>query len=75
MLAERTGSRRWLSLLGVGLCLGGGLGTPLWQTAQSGPNRLWVLVLMSGAALAVELAFRLTTGRTLHIPQHPDSPA
>lgn len=62
MLAERTGSRRWLSLLGVGLCLGA-LGTLLWQTAQTGPHRLWVLVLMTGTAVTVELVFRLTTRR------------
>ncbi len=66
VLAGRTGSRRGLSLLGVGLCLGA-LGTLLWQTAQGSPARLWVLALMAGTALAAELAFRLTTHRTLHL--------
>jgi amino acid transporter len=73
VLAERTGSRRGLSLLGAGLCLGA-LGTLLWQTAQSAPGRLWVLVFMAGTSVAIEVAFRLVTHRTLHLSHQPEHP-
>jgi amino acid transporter len=63
-LAGETQSRRWLSLLGVALCLVA-LVTLLWQTALTSPGRIWILVAMVSVAFAIELAFRLATGRKL----------
>ncbi len=64
VLANETQSRRWLSLIGVGLCLCA-LASLLWHTARSSPRQLWVLFVMAGAAFAIEIAFRLTTRRTI----------
>ncbi len=63
-LAGETQSRRWLSLLGVALCLVA-LVTLLWQTALTSPGRIWILVAMISVAFAIELTFRLATGRNL----------
>ena len=62
VLAEQTRSRRWLSLLGAGLCLGA-LACLLWQTARSSPGQLSVLFVMAGASLLIETIFRFTTRR------------
>jgi amino acid transporter len=64
VLADETQSRRWLSLIGVGLCLCA-LASLLWQTARSSPRQLWILLVMAGAAFTIEIAFRLTTRRTI----------
>jgi amino acid transporter len=71
-LAKDTGGRRWLSLTGMLLCLAA-LATLLWQTAKSDPGRIWILVAMSAAAFAIELVFRLSSGRTLKLSRqrHP----
>jgi amino acid transporter len=66
VLADRTGSRRWLSLLGVLLCLGA-LTCLLWQTALTSVDDLWVLAAMIGAAFTIEAAFRMTTSRTINL--------
>jgi len=65
-LAGRTGSRRWVSVLGVVLCLTA-LGSLLWQTLRTAPSDVLVLVAMAGTALVIEVAFRFLTGRTLHV--------
>jgi hypothetical protein len=65
-LAGEIQSRRWLSLLGVVLCLVALL-TLLWQTALTSPGRIWILVAMISVAFAIELAFRLVTGRKLRV--------
>jgi hypothetical protein len=67
-LAEETGSRRWLSLTGVFLCLAA-LVSLFWQTAISSAGQLWVPLLMTGLAFIIEVAFRATTGRTIRIPK------
>jgi amino acid transporter len=67
-LAGQTQGRRWLSLLGAALCLVA-LAILLWQTALTTPGRIWILVAMIAVAFAVELAFRLATGRALHVRQ------
>ncbi len=66
VLADGTQSKRWLSLIGVGLCLGA-LGSLLWQTANSSPGQLWILFIMIGAAFLIEIIFRVTTGRTINL--------
>lgn len=62
VLARETGSRRWLSTTGVVLCLGA-LATLIWQTAESSPGKIWVLLAMIALALFIELTFRLTLKR------------
>ena len=66
VLADDTKSKRSLSLLGVGLCLGA-LGSLIWQTAESSPMQLWFLFAMTGTSFLIELAFRVITGRTMNI--------
>jgi amino acid transporter len=66
ILADDTQSKSWLSQIGVGLCLSA-LACLLWQTAESSPNQLWVLFIMVGAALLIEVAFRVTTRRTISL--------
>ena len=68
VLAEDTQSKRWLSLTGVGLCLSA-LASLLWQTANNSPGELWVLFVMVAAALAIEIIFRIATGRTINLPK------
>jgi amino acid transporter len=64
-LAAQTGSRRWLSLTGLVLCLLA-LGCLLWQTLTDQPGRVLVLAGMLGLAFAIEAGFRLVTGRQLN---------
>jgi len=68
VLADETRSRGWLSLLGVALCLGA-LASLIWQTANTTPRRLWVLLIMVATAFLIEIAFRLVTGRTINLPK------
>jgi len=65
-LAGKTASRRWVSVLGAVLCLTA-LASLLWQTVRTAPAQVLVLVAMAGMALAIEVAFRLFAGRTLHV--------
>ncbi|MGD8587401.1 MAG: APC family permease [Chromatiales bacterium] len=67
-LADETGSKRWLALLGVLLCLGA-LGSLIWYTFINSPSQLWILLVMVGAALGIELSFRLATGRIITLPK------
>jgi len=66
VLAKDTMSKRWLSIVGIGLCLGA-LACLLWQTAMSSPGQLWILFVMAGAAFLIELTFRVATKRTLRL--------
>ena len=68
-LAGETGSRRWLSLVGVVLCLAA-LATLVWQTADTVPGHLWVLLAMLGVAFCTELVFRVTTRRAADPTSH-----
>ena len=63
-LARQTGSQRWLSLTGVGLCLGA-LASLVWHAATTAPQQLWILVGMLGLAVLIEGSFRLLTNRQL----------
>jgi amino acid transporter len=56
-LAARTGSARWLGVLGAVACLGA-LAALLVQTARDHPARLVALPVMLGLAVAVEAAYR-----------------
>ena len=63
-LARQTGSQRWLSLIGVGLCLGA-LGSLIWHASTTAPQHLWILAGMVGLAVCIEGSFRLLTNRQL----------
>jgi hypothetical protein len=65
-LAQRTGSLRWLSLLGMALCLAA-LATLLWQAASEDPRQLWLPVGMLTLAFAIEGGYRLATGRIIRL--------
>jgi amino acid transporter len=56
-LAGRTGSRRWLAVLGAVACLGA-LAALLGETARTNPARLLALPVMVGLAVVVEAAYR-----------------
>jgi uncharacterized membrane protein len=71
-LAKDTQSKRWLSLMGIGLCLGA-LACLLWQTAMNSPRQLWVLFVMAGAAFFIEVIFRVATRRTIHLSNRKDN--
>jgi amino acid transporter len=66
-LHVKTGSRSWISMLGVGGCLVA-LGVLLYQTAVSNPAQILVLAVMTGLAFAFEGAYRAATGRTIVSP-------
>jgi amino acid transporter len=66
LLAENTKSKRLISLIGVGLCLGA-LGSLIWQTGNSSPGKLWFLFVMIGAAFFIEITFRIITGRAMNL--------
>jgi amino acid transporter len=65
-LARRTGSRRWLSVLGLVMCLAA-FAALIWQTAQTAPLRIGFLVAMVVVAFGIELVFRMATGRRLRL--------
>jgi amino acid transporter len=69
-LSTDTHSKRWLSVAGAVLCLAA-LASLLWQTASTSPRQLLVLLAMIGAAIAIETAFRIATGRSIHLPKPP----
>jgi len=65
-LAGETGSRRWLPLVGVALCIGA-LISLLWETADRAPYRLLIPLVMIGASFIIEAVFRVATGRTIRL--------
>ena len=67
-LSTDTHSKRWLSFAGAVLCLAA-LASLLWQTASTSPRQLLVLLAMIGAAIAIEAAFRIMTGRGINLPK------
>ncbi len=70
-LADRTGSRRWLSLLGSALCLGA-LASLLWQSASRSPAQLLIPFAMAALAFLIEAGYRLATGRTIRLSKTSD---
>jgi len=57
-LARKTGSRWWISVAGVFLCLGA-LASLIRFTVRQDPSRIWVLAAMLLLAFFVEGAYRL----------------
>jgi amino acid transporter len=67
VLAEKTGSRGWISILGVVLCLAA-LGSLIWEIGQKTPSHLWILLIMLLLAFLVEVAYRFIKVRRLQVP-------
>lgn len=65
-LADSTGSRRWISLVGVVLCLAA-LTALIWQTAAASTWRIWVLLILLVVAFSIEAGFRLFTKRKIRL--------
>ena len=57
--ASQTKSRGWISAIGAIACLAA-LGALVWQTAHTGPAKLWVLAAMAALAVIIESIYRLT---------------
>lgn len=63
--APHTKSRSWISWAGAVACLAA-LGALVWQTARTGPEKLWVLAGMIVLAVLIEGAYRLAS-REIHL--------
>ncbi len=63
-LYKRTGANRFLALLGTLVCVIA-LGALLWETIRTNPSNIWVIVVMAGAAFAIEAIYRAITGREI----------
>ena len=63
-LAEKTGSMKWLSFIGLILCIVA-LGALIWQRVMTNPEEIWVLVVMVGLAFLIEGLYRRVTGRVI----------
>jgi hypothetical protein len=66
-LAKKTGSRRWIPILGVGLCLAA-LGCLIWEIGNKTPSHLWILLAMLLLAFMVEGLYRYIRKRELQVP-------
>lgn len=73
VLSDKTGSRKWLSLIGVVLCLAA-MVSLLWQSAERSPHMIWIPIAMVTVAFSIEACFRIVTGRKISIKKNiPDS--
>jgi hypothetical protein len=58
VLARKTGSRRWISVLGAALCLGA-LASLIRYALQNDPAHIWVLAAMLLLAFVIGGTYRL----------------
>jgi amino acid transporter len=63
-LYAKTGSFRWIAVVGVIICLCA-LVALIWQRAATSPRELWLLGIMIGLAFAIEATYRVITGRVI----------
>jgi amino acid transporter len=70
-LYRQTHSYRWLSLVGTIACLAA-VTVLLHQTAQTQPQNLWVVIVMVGLAVAIEVSYRRLTKRHIHLRSPQD---
>jgi len=56
ILYRQTSSRRWISTIGVLVCMAA-LGALLWHTAQTAPAKLWVLLIMIVLSVGTEIVY------------------
>ena len=61
-MAEKTKSIRAISVVGLVACLAS-CGTLVYQVASSDPQKLWILAILFGLPILIELAYVLFTGR------------
>jgi amino acid transporter len=66
LLAKETQSRRWVSLLGLLLCLAA-LGCLLLETMMRSASKLLIPVFMVALAFFLELTYRASTGRRINL--------
>ncbi|MEJ2359797.1 MAG: APC family permease [Gammaproteobacteria bacterium] len=66
--AAKTASRRWISVLGVLLCLAA-LASLLLQNIHQSPQQLWVPITMFAIAFLIEASYRMITGRRIQLPR------
>ncbi len=64
--APDTKSQGWISATGAVACLAA-LGALVWQTAQTDPMKLWVLVALVALAVIVEGAYRWLARREIRL--------
>jgi amino acid transporter len=69
-LSANTGSRRWIAVLGVIICLLA-LGALIVQRALTSAGQLWVLGIMVGLAFLIEAVYRKSTGRVIRTHLRP----
>jgi hypothetical protein len=65
-LSEQTKSKKTISYVGAGLCLGA-LVSLLWQTLTTNINHLWIFIGMIILSVGIEGSFRLFSKRSLKI--------
>jgi len=66
LLAKDTGGKPWLSSIGFAVCLVA-LVALIWQTAESAPGNLMVLVVMVVVSVLIEIIYRAITGREINV--------
>jgi amino acid transporter len=66
ILHKETGGRVWLAILGFIVCVIAVVAL-IWQTVLTSPANIWVLVIMLGASVAIELTYRAITGRRIKL--------
>jgi len=73
-LSDETGSRRWISLVAAASCAIA-LAALCGQTLSDPQTRwhVWVLAGMVALSLGVEVAYRLASGRTIHLGRGTDA--
>jgi amino acid transporter len=65
-LSEQTKSKKTISYVGAGLCLGA-LVSLLWQTLAANINHLWIFIGMIILSVGIEGSFRLFSKRSIKI--------
>jgi amino acid transporter len=65
-LSVQTKSKKFISFIGAGLCIGA-LASLIWQTVKTDPAHIWVLIGMVLLSLSIEAGFRIFTKRELRI--------
>jgi len=66
ILYKETGGKRWFAMLGSIVCFAA-LGALVCQTAISSPRDIWVLVIMLGVSICIEVIYRKITGREIRV--------
>ena len=67
-LSQQTKSKKTISYIGAGLCLGA-LISLLWQTLISNPDHLWIFIGIIVVSVSIEGSFRLFSKREIKINQ------